>query len=170
MPLPETSEPYPIDSSFIDLTLFFYSRNTQESFTVKRYVNLATLSIITAALLTTMANAQAPASMNSADMQKMMQGAQAMQACMKNIDQSAMQRLSAESEQLHTDIKALCATGKRDKAQSKVLAFSKQAAKDPAMKAMAECGKQMQGIMPKQALPYADAEHEYADRHVCDSP
>jgi len=118
-------------------------------------------------------HAQNPADMSEADMQKMMQGAQAMQTCMQNVDQTAMQRLQTESEQLSADIKTLCAAGKRDEAQSKVLAFGMKTAKDPAMKAMAECGKQMQGMVPQMQnmhqMPYADAEHEYANRHVCDT-
>ena len=136
---------------------------------MKRHVSFTLLSIITAIFITSTANAQNPAGMNEADMQRMMQGAQAMQACMQNIDQAAMERLRAESEQLQADIKALCAAGKRDEAQSKAMSFGMKAAKDPAVQAMAECGKQLQGVMPQQPLPYVDAEHEFANRNVCDA-
>lgn len=115
------------------------------------------------------AHAQTPGGFSQEDMQKMMQGAQAMQACMQSIDQAAMQRMQAESEQLQAELKSLCAAGKRDEAQGKVMAFGMKAAKDPAIKAMAECSKPMQGMLPQQALAYTDAEHEFADRHVCDT-
>ncbi len=136
---------------------------------MKRYASFTSASIFTAVFIATTAYAQPPAGMNAADMQKMMQGAQAMHTCMQNVDQAAMERFRIESEQLQTDIKSLCAAGKRDEAQNKVLSFGKKAAKDPAMKAMAECSKPMQGMLPQQAMPYADAEHEYANRHVCDT-
>jgi len=132
-------------------------------------LSMRALSIITPLLASMPVNAQSPAGMNDADMQKLMQGAQAMQTCMQNVDKSAMERLQTESEQLQADIKSLCAAGKRDEALNKAMAFGIKAANDPAMKAMAECGKQMQGMMPQApAMPYVDAEHEFAHRHVCD--
>ena len=124
--------------------------------------------IILAALyaLTHAATAQNPSGMSEADMQKMMQGMQEMQSCMEKVDQSAMKRLGEESKRLDGEIKSLCAAGTRDEAQKRIVEFGMKAAKDPAMKAMAECGKKTQGMTP--LMPYADAEQDYSERHVCD--
>lgn len=129
-----------------------------------RFLTFTTLSIIALAV-----NAQYPGGMSEADMQQMMQGAQAMASCMENVDQAAMEQLSAEGEQVDAEVKALCAAGKRDEAQTKAMAFGMKVANDPATKAIAECGKHMQGAVPQmQQIPYADAERELANRHVCD--
>lgn len=124
---------------------------------------------IAAVLLVVMqpAAAQNPAGMSEADMQKMMQGAQEMQACMEKVDQDAMEKLGEESKQLEAEIKSLCAAGRRDAAQERAMAFGMKLAKDPAMKVMAECSKKMAGLAPK--MPYADAEQDYSKRHVCDN-
>ena len=127
-------------------------------------------SIAIAAVLfgvTQTAAAQYPAGMSEADMQKMMQGVQEMQACMEKVDQDAMEKLGEESKQIEAEVKSLCAAGKRDAAQESAMAFGMKMAKDPAMKTMAECSKKMAGLAPK--MPYADAEMDYSKRHVCDN-
>ena len=117
------------------------------------------------------ASAQNPAGMSDADMEKMMQGMQEMQSCMENIDQAAMERMGKEAEALNEEVKTLCAAGKRDEAQSRAMAYGMKMAKDPNMKAMAECGKKMQGVMPQmQNVPGAPTEEELKNRHVCDQP
>lgn len=117
------------------------------------------------------ASAQNPAGMSDADMEKMMQGMQEMQSCMENIDQAAMERMGKEAEALNEEVKTLCAAGKRDEAQSRAMAYGMKMAKDPHMKAMAECGKKMQGVMPQmQNVPGAPTEEELKNRHVCDQP
>lgn len=127
------------------------------------FVVFATLSLNAAA--------QNPAGMSDADMEKMMQGMQEMQSCMENIDQAAMERMGKEAEALNEEVKALCAAGKRDEAQSEAMAYGMKMAKDPNMKAMAECGKKMQGAMPQmQNVPGAPTEEELKNRHVCDQP
>jgi hypothetical protein len=129
-----------------------------------RFTTFTLLSSIAAA-----AQAQYPGGMSDADMQKMMQGMQEMQACMADIDQAAMERMGKEAEQMHAEVKALCADGKRDAAQARAVDFGMKAAKDPAMKAMAECGKKMQGVMPQmQQATAAPTVEELQNRHVCD--
>jgi len=126
-------------------------------------------SIAIAAVLfavTQTAAAQYPAGMSEADMQKMMQGVQEMQACMQKVDQDAMERLGEESERLEAEIKSLCAAGKRDAAQERAMAFGMKMANDPAMKVMAECSKKMAGLAPK--MPYVDTATDDSTSHVCD--
>lgn len=124
-----------------------------------------------AALSTIALNAAAlpPGGMSDADMQKMMQGMNAMQECMAKVDMAAMERLGEEGKKMEAEINTLCKSGKRDAAQDKAMVFGMKIAKDPNMKIMAECGKQMQGMMPPMAQPpYADLAEDGADRHVCD--
>ena len=57
--------------------------------------------------------------MSEADMQRMMQQAQKMQACMQNVDQEKLQAVSNEAKQVQSEIKALWANGERSKAEKK---------------------------------------------------
>lgn len=115
------------------------------------------------------ASAQPPGGMSDADMQHMMQGMNAMQDCMARVDMAAMERLGEEGKQVETEVKSLCAAGKRDEAQDKAMAFGVKIAKDPDMRAMGECSRKMQGMMPQMAQsPYADLAEDDGSRHVCD--
>lgn len=127
-----------------------------------RLVALALLSFFA-----TVANAQQPpAGMSQADMQRMMQGMQAMQQCMAKIDMDKMERLGQEGEKVQAEVESLCKAGKRDAAQARAMEFGMRVAKDPDMQTMRECSKPMQGMLPQQ-MPYAGvAENE--NRHVCD--
>lgn len=128
-----------------------------------RFLTFTTFSIIA---LT--ANAQYPAGMSEADMQQMMQGAGAIASCMGNIDQTAMERLGKESEQVYAEVKALCDAGKRDEAQAKAMTFAREKADDPTMQAIVECSTPAQGMMPQ--MQSALTVEELQNRHVCDVP
>ena len=115
------------------------------------------------------ASALPPGGMNDADMQRMMQGMNAMQECMARVDMAAMERLGEEGKRMEAEISALCQAGKRDVAQDKAMAFGMKIAKDPDMQVMAECSKQMQGMLPPMASSsYADLAADAGNRHVCD--
>lgn len=120
------------------------------------------------ALATVAAQAQNPAGMSDADMEKMMQGMQAMHECMANLDQGALEQFGKDGEQMNAEVKALCAEGKRDEAQEKAMTYGMKVANDPTMKAMAECGKQMQNAMPQMQQSAAPTPEELQNRHVCD--
>lgn len=125
------------------------------------------LTILTLLSITALAaQAQNPAATNDATMQNMMQGVQEMMACMGNIDQSEMERLGKEGEQLYAVVKALCDEGKRGEAQSTAMEYGMKIAKDPTVQVMAECGKKAQGMMPQSMR--APTPEELQDRHVCD--
>ena len=111
------------------------------------------------------AHAQAPAGMSQADMQKMMQGMQAMQACMAKVDMDAMERLGQEGEKVQAEVESLCKAGKRDAAQQRAMDYGMRAMQDPNMKIMQQCGQQMQGMMPP--MPYTNMD-EQKNKHVCD--
>lgn len=113
-----------------------------------------------------LAMAQNYQGMSGADMQKMMQQMQEMQSCMQNVDQADMNKLQQRSRQMEAEVKSLCAAGKRDEAQEKVISFGKQMAKDPAVQTMKKCGEKMQGAMP--AMPFMEQGKEHSSHHICD--
>jgi uncharacterized protein YaaN involved in tellurite resistance len=100
--------------------------------------------------------------MSEADMQKM----EKMQSCMENIDEAKLQEIERRSQQVESEIKSLCTSGKRAEAQAKAEAFGKEMAKDPTMQATGKCGEMMKGMMPK--VPYVDQGKGPSGTHVCD--
>jgi len=101
--------------------------------------------------------------MSEEDMQKMMQQMQEVGACMQNIDQSRLKELEKRSSRLEAEVKALCASGKRREAQAKAIAFGKEMANEPVMKAMRECTKSVKG-----QVPFMEQFKDSPDHHVCD--
>lgn len=104
--------------------------------------------------------------MNEEDMQKMMQQMQKMQSCMEDVDQSKLKALEQRSRQLESEVKSLCANGKRDQAQKKAISFGKDFVNDPTMKKMRKCGEMMKDVMPK--MTFTGLDKESADHHICD--
>lgn len=104
--------------------------------------------------------------MNEADIQKMMQKMEKMQACMEKIDQSKMKSLEQRAQKMEAEVKSLCASGKRDQAQKKAIAFGKDLSSDPTVKSLMKCGEMMKGTLPD--IVFADLEKAGADHHVCD--
>jgi hypothetical protein len=104
--------------------------------------------------------------MNEADMQKMMQHMEKMQSCMEKVDQSELKALEQRSKKMESEIKSLCASGKRDKAQQEAIAFGKEIANDPSIKIMMKCGEIMKDAMPQISFKGVDSEH--TNVHVCD--
>lgn len=111
------------------------------------------------------AYAQAP---DPAQMQRMMEGVQAMQRCVAQIDEKALQRLEQRGEQMESEIDSLCAAGKRDEAQRRAVAFGVEFMNDPAARLMNSCARQAQQLVPSLASAtsaFADA-HDGPDGHV----
>ena len=107
--------------------------------------------------------------MDNIDMQKMMEQMQKMQDCMKNIDQSELKKLEQRSYQVGEEIKSLCASGKRDEAEKKAIAFSIEMANDPTMQEITKCRDNIEINMPNMPnMPYMDQEEEDSEGHVCD--
>jgi membrane-bound lytic murein transglycosylase len=128
--------------------------------------------ILVSALTLAQAQAQGP---NEADMQKMMQQAQKMQACMANVDRSKLKALENKGRQLQAKIKEMCAAGKRDEAFSTAMREGMELANNPSVKEMRKCSDlmpDMASMMPN--LPYADAgssagdNKDKSDKHICD--
>ncbi len=117
-------------------------------------------------LIPMIAAAQNYQGMNEEDMQKVMQQMQKMQACMQNVDQDKLKALEQRSKKFEAEVKSMCDSGKRDKAQQKAISFGMEIAKDPSMQQMRKCGELSKGMMPK--MPFMDQDKDYSSHHVCD--
>jgi len=115
--------------------------------------------------------AQNPMGMSEADMQKMMQKMQEAQACMEKIDQSELDALEKKSKQFETEMKSLCASGKRDEAQERAMVYMKEIVNSSAVKEAKRCGEMMKGAMQgmMQDMPFMNQDKDYSSKHVCDS-
>ncbi len=128
---------------------------------------LVTLTLLAAAFAPlALAQGMNPATgMDSAQMQLMMENAQKMQACMSEIDASAMEAMARDAQAVQQKIKALCAAGKREQALSDAIAYGKQVNASPEMQKMQGCRQYMKGMMPKITLPDAGTKD---GSHICD--
>jgi len=115
--------------------------------------------------------AQNPMGMSEADMQDMMQQMQKAQACMEKIDQSELQSLEQKAKQYEAEMKSLCASGDRDKAQEKAMTYAKDIMNHKAVKEARRCGEMMQGMMKgmMQNMSVMEQDKDYTKMHVCDS-
>ena len=102
-------------------------------------------AIILLLLMPIVTAAQDYPGMNKEDMQNMMQQMEKMQECMHNVDQAKLKVIEQRSRQMETEIKSLCADGKRDKAEEKAISFGKEIVNDPTMQAMRRCGDMTKG-------------------------
>ncbi len=107
---------------------------------------------------------------NEADIQKMMEQANQMQACTENIDQGQLQGLETKGRQIEAEVRALCKSGQRDKAQSTAIAFAMTVSNEPVLKEMRKCmemmPEMMSGIISK--IPYEDLANNTQQKHICD--
>ena len=106
---------------------------------------------------------------DSPQMQGMMQRAQEMQACMKNIDQTEMKALEQQGKQMQAEVKKLCVAGKRDQAQNVAIAFSQKVLKSSAMQEMKKCGEKMVEMMSELSQFAKDYTNDNSDGHICDN-
>ncbi len=112
-------------------------------------------------------HAQGYQGMSEADMQSMMQNMEKMQSCMQNINMEEIEALEKRSKQMETEVKSLCAAGKRDEAQKKAMAFGKEVSASTTVQTMKKCGEMMQGAM--QNMPFAMEDTDDEKRgHICD--
>jgi len=106
--------------------------------------------------------------MSESDMQNMMQQAQKMQTCMQGIDQSRLQAFEQQAGKVEAEVTSLCGSGKRADAQQKAIAFAQEMSSNPDIRKIMECGKMMNGMMPK--MPFTDQAGgaDTSVKHVCD--
>lgn len=131
-------------------------------------INMKAFALAGILLLPIAAFAQYPQNMSEMDMGKMMQQAQAMQACMEQVDQAALQEFQQRAMEVNNEIKSLCTAGKRDKAQKLAMDFGREAEKNKAVQEMKKCGELAKDMMPQQ-MPGTHEELDYSTQHVCDN-
>ena len=130
-----------------------------------KYLKMTALGL-SVLLISGSVGAQTPPGMDQQDLQNMMQKMQKMQVCMENVDKSELDGLKKRSDKFQAEIKSLCAQNRRDKAQSKAVAFARDFSQSKSMKQMTQCAKIMEGAMPQMELP--DWDKDYENVHVCD--
>ncbi|MEW8393471.1 MAG: hypothetical protein AB2651_16970 [Candidatus Thiodiazotropha sp.] len=114
--------------------------------------------------------AHAAPGMSEQQMQQMMLNAEKAQQCFSKFKKSDFDELEAKGKKMESEIKALCAAGKRDEAMSTAMKYSKQMYSDPKMKEIRKCGELMQGAtagMPQAYMPPTEEEQDEAG-HICD--
>lgn len=89
-----------------------------------------------------------------AAMQQMARQAQAMQACMKGIDQKKIDALQKRAEAASREIDELCTAGKKDEALARALTLGKEMRSDATVQKLQECTKDLTDMM--QGMPWAD--------------
>ena len=132
---------------------------------------ISMLSLLPAVALAQNPYGQYPMGMDQADMQGMMQQMQKAQACMEKIDQSELQALETRAKKFEAEMRSLCASGDRAKAQEKAMTYSKEIMNHAAVQEARRCGEMMQGAM-KGMMPdmsVMDEEKDYTSMHVCDA-
>ncbi len=104
--------------------------------------------------------------MSQAEMQRMRVQAQKMQACMKGVDQQALQRLGKKAEEIDRQVTQLCKAGRRSEAQALALKLGREMLADPNVQKMQECSRLMPAGMgsPFQMPSLAEMEQH----QVCD--
>lgn len=108
--------------------------------------------------------------MSQQDMQNMMVQVQEVQECMQTIDQNELNNLQEESKIFEAEVKSLCKNGKRDEAQDKAMAYSKEVINSAAMATMRKCTENLSGAL-KGMMPDLSPEKiakDFSDKHVCD--
>lgn len=104
--------------------------------------------------------------MSEEDMQRMMQQAKKAQACMQNVDQTKLQALGDEAKQVESEIKTLCAEGKRSEAEKRGYSFAREMNTNPDVAEMRKCGQMMRGMMPN--MGFVDKASKESGGHICD--
>ncbi|MFA5496126.1 MAG: hypothetical protein WC247_15285 [Porticoccaceae bacterium] len=114
--------------------------------------------------------AQAQTGVSEEQMRLLMQGAAQMQACFANVDQAKLQELGTRAEAVEKELRGLCGSGERDKAQARAIGFAKEFAESDELAQMKECGEVARAMIPHM-LDYIEDndDNPEASTHVCDN-
>ncbi len=101
--------------------------------------------------------------------QDLMAQIQEMTKCMQSIDQKEIKALEKESDKFSKEIKQLCESGKKNKAQEKAMQFRKEMMHSNALKVMRQCiekaPESIKGMIPKMDLD--EIVDDYSKESVC---
>jgi len=126
------------------------------------------LQLSMAALLIPLAaSGQQLQGMSEEQMQSAMEQMQKAQSCMQNIDQTELQALEQRSHEFQAEVKSLCASGKRDEAQRKAIAYGQEVSQSNAIQTIRECGELMKGMVAQ--MPMTELDRDFSNEHICDA-
>ena len=101
-------------------------------------------------------------------MQKMMEDMQKYEKCMAGIQQSQFIEIQRLQEKFLDEVRPLCDSGNRDKAQKRAIQFGKEMTNHPVIKQIDKCSKLLTSELAKQEQADMDFDYESSDAHVCD--
>jgi len=120
-----------------------------------------------ALLIPLAASGQQLQGMSEEQMQSAMEQMQKAQSCMQNIDQTELQALEQRSHEFQAEVKSLCASGKRDEAQRKAIAYGQEVSQSNAIQTIRECGELMKGMVAQ--MPMTELDRDFSNEHICDA-
>ena len=126
------------------------------------------LTGITLLLLSMTAFAQNPYEINDPAIQKMMEEMQKYEICMAKIQQSQFIEIQRLQEKFVEEVRPLCDSGNRDKAQKRAIKFGKEMSNHPVIIEISKCGELLTGELAKDEVEDMDFNYETSDIHVCD--
>jgi hypothetical protein len=109
-------------------------------------------------------------SISDAQVQMLMQQAEGIRECVKQVDAGGFAALNKEGYQVQQDVKALCKSGDRDQAQYEAVRFANKAKTSSVYQAMQQCtSPALTGIVLQMidAAQQTDAQGK-PKVHVCD--
>ena len=112
--------------------------------------------------------AQNPYEINDPAIQKVMEEMQKYEVCMSKIQQSQFIEIQRLQEQFVEEVRPLCASGNRDKAQKRAIKFGKEMSNHPVIVEISKCGKLLTSEFAKEELEDMDFNYETSKIHVCD--
>ncbi|HEY8385385.1 MAG TPA: hypothetical protein VIK82_04120 [Porticoccaceae bacterium] len=112
-----------------------------------------------------------PKQMSDEQLQMLMQGAMQMQACFAKIDQNQLETLGKKAQEMETELRGLCTSGKRDQAQAQAIEYARDFAASPEVQQLKQCGEIAQAMLPQllSSLEDVDADTDDVSTHVCDN-
>lgn len=119
-------------------------------------------------LLSVTVYAQFPYQMNDPAMQKFMEEMQQYEKCIAKIQQSQFIDIQRRQEKFAEEVRPLCESGNRDKAQKIAIKFGKDMSNHPAIRELSKCGKLLTSKIAKNEVDDMDFNYESSDVHVCD--
>lgn len=103
-----------------------------------------------------------------ANIQQMMQEAKKMEACIKNVDHDALDKLINRGAKLEETVKELCSVDGRDEAQLMAVDYIKEVESSKELAALRECGTMASKMMGDLPLGINSPDSLGDDEHVCD--
>ncbi|PCJ16299.1 MAG: hypothetical protein COB04_11105 [Gammaproteobacteria bacterium] len=129
---------------------------------MKKFIPLLCLIIFNPAF------AQNPFGISQDSILKLNQSMQQLQSCLQGIDQSTIQNIQRQAQQIKSEVDALCQSGRRNEAQNKAFSASKALVSNPAVQKLTQCGQTLASIPSIGTLIPNLSGTDLSNKHVCD--